>query len=384
MLLFDDGLVSDSGRLLLYEPDEIGSIPPEALAERYGKNATQSLGRVYNGLGQFIGACVSKSQRGREVFDPARSYLLRRDPSLSGPFGDLWLMPRNIFRVSQGRGVTPTASSLASIIDLQDYIGFELASAKKNAQTLAVVNQTSPDVADIPDAFDAGAIDVDSMTDEQIKELVKAQEAQTPTMTLDKISAAGAIYQVMPENYRLELLDTKHPNVNSIEFVRWLAQASAAPFGLTNCYATLKVDSSYSGYRGEQLMAQPAFEEAQHFLEQICDWTFYRWAKWAAKKGVIRDTFDETEMRNVSWCWPKMKDVDAVKEQNAIALKIKNNTCSLREILGPDWREKLLDISEEIEFCKQNGIPHPALQTVSGQVIDFVKDEGEKPDAPAA
>ena len=43
----------------------------------------------------------------------------------------------------------------------------------------------------------------------------------------------------MPENFKMELLDTKHPNNSIPEFIRFLAGRSAAPFGLTQQYATL-------------------------------------------------------------------------------------------------------------------------------------------------
>lgn len=58
-------------------------------------------------------------------------------------------------------------------------------------------------------------------------------------MTLDKVNAAGAIYQVMPEGYKMEILDQKHPNANMPDFIKWLAGRSAAPFGLTQQFATL-------------------------------------------------------------------------------------------------------------------------------------------------
>jgi len=61
VLVFDDGLIEDSGKLVVYEPDEIGSTTPEALKQHYGAYAKQSLGRVYNGNGRFIGAVVSRS-----------------------------------------------------------------------------------------------------------------------------------------------------------------------------------------------------------------------------------------------------------------------------------------------------------------------------------
>ena len=40
VLMFDDGLVEDSGKLVVYEPDEIGCTTPEALASHYGKLAS--------------------------------------------------------------------------------------------------------------------------------------------------------------------------------------------------------------------------------------------------------------------------------------------------------------------------------------------------------
>ena len=176
----------------------------------------------------------------------------------------------------------------------------------------------------------------------------------------------------------MELIDTKHPNVNSIEFVRWLAASSAAPFGLTNVYATLKCDTSYTAFRGEQLIAQPAFEEAQHFLEQVCDWILYRWSKWAVRKGIVENRFEEDWIRKVSWNWPQLKDVDVVKEQNAIALKLKNQTGSYLEFYGADWEQKLLQIAKEKDFCNKHGLVHPSTQTVSGAVVGGETDDTEK------
>ena len=370
VLVFDDGLIADSGKVILFEPDEMGNCTDEALERHYGKNAVQSQGRVRNQFSQFIGAVVSKSQRGMETFDESKSYFLARDPN-GNPMDDLWTMPRNVFRIAQGRGVTPLTCSLATLIDINDYVGFELAAAKKNSQTIAQITQSVQEQAELPSAFD-DSVDFSSMTDEEIEEAAKAEiDVQEKTVTLDRVNAAGVIYQVMPEGYQMQLLDTKHPNINSSEFVRWLASFSAAPFGLTNQYATLKVESSYSGFKGEQQMCTPAFEEAQHFLEQICDWILYRWSKWAVRKGIVPDRFDEGWLRSVSWQWPKQKDIDDVKEQNAIQLKLKNQTGSYREIYGADWQEKLLQISEEVKFCNEHGLVHPSQTTVSGGIVDM-------------
>ena len=190
---------------------------------------------MYNGNGRFIGAVVSRSQRGEATFDPSKSYLLKRDPDAS-MFDSFWLMPRNVFRVAQGRGIAPLTTSLATVLDLEDLCGFEIAAAKKNAQTLAqVLQETSPATQEelVPSPFDDNT-DFDNMTDDEIREAVEQeQDSNVQTMTLDKVNAAGAIYQVMPEGYRMELLDTKHPNNTMPEFIKWLAGRSSAPFGLT-------------------------------------------------------------------------------------------------------------------------------------------------------
>lgn len=365
VLMFDDGLLEDSGKLVVYEPDEIGSTTDDAIAQRYGAFARQSLGRVYNGNGRFIGCVVSRSQRGAETFDPTKSYFLRRDPDAS-MFDSFWLMPRNVFRVAQGRGVTPLTSSLATILDLEDLCGFEIAAAKKNAQTLAqVLQETNSSTEDevVPSAFDENT-DFENMTDDEIREAVKVeQQSNVQTMSLDRVVAAGAIYQVMPEGFKMELLDTKHPTSTMPEFINWLAGRSAAPFGLAREFATLQ--PSGESFRANQLFSERAFQEGQKFLEQICDWCFWRWSLWASKRGIISPISFES-MQYVDWSWPKMDELDENSYQDAVAKKLRNLTGSYRDILGADWKEKLSTIRDEIDWCKSENLPHPAYSMCSG------------------
>lgn len=366
VLMFDDGLVEDSGKLLIYEPDEIGNTTPEALKQHYGKSATQSLGRVYNGNSRFIGAIVSRSQRGETIFDPKQSYFLARDPDAS-MFDSFWMMPRNVFRVAQGRGVTPLAASLATILDLEDLCGFELAAAKKNAQTLAQVLQNSSvsnEDVDVPTPFDADT-DFSNMTDEEVEAAVKEETGGNAleTQTLDRVTAAGCIYQVMPENYKMELLDTKHPNQNMPSFINWLATKSAAPFGLSEQFATFMPKGA--DFRANQLFSERTFEEAQKFLENIADWTLYRWSLWATKKGLI-SKMPDTFIQDVAWSWPRMDELDELQHQNAVEKKLRNMTGSYAEELGPDWKEKLLTIKDEIDWFKKNGLAHPSYSMISG------------------
>lgn len=64
VILFDDGLVEDSAKLLVYESDEIGNVPDEVLRAKYGDNAVQSLGKVYSPNSRWIGTIVSRACRG--------------------------------------------------------------------------------------------------------------------------------------------------------------------------------------------------------------------------------------------------------------------------------------------------------------------------------
>ena len=368
VLLFDDNLVEDSGRVMMYEPDEIGNISDAEFARRFPAGWTQRQGKIYNAFGRCVGVIVSRSQRGQLEFNADSCYYLTKGAGRA--IENDWLMPANAWRKDQGRGVSPLASVLATIIDLEDLANFELQAAKKNSQTLAQVTQTASTDAAAPSVFSEGQ-DLTSMTDGELAEAVDAETEGERTVSLDQIKAAGALYEVMPEGTRLELLDTKHPNQSMPEFIRWLAGRSAAPFGLGSVYATLKADASYTAFRGEQVMSWPAFEEAQKFLEGVCDWVIYHWQRWAVRHGEIDSAiFTDGWERRVSWAWPRMREVNQVDEQNALALRLKNGTGCYGDIYGADIEERLDQIAQEVELFRARGLAHPMMQTASGQVID--------------
>lgn len=362
VLLYDDGLVEDSGKLLVYEPDEIANTSETALKARYGGFARQSLGRVYNGNGRWIGAIVSRSQRGMPEFDPSKSYLLKRDPD-SSYFDNLWLMPRNVFRPAQGRGVSPASSVLASVLDLEDLLKFELAAAKKNSQVVGTIVEESHDDTAAPSAFD-GEVDFDGMTDEEIKAYAEAEAQAEKTVSLDVIKNYGAIYQTLPAGFKWEQIDTKHPNANMPDFIKFMAGRSASAFGLSQNFADFQVNGS--DYEANMAFSKRTFEDAQKFLEGVCDWLFYRWAKWEAKHGNDMGITPEIVTQSVSWEWPHANELDENAHAQADALKLNNMTSSYKEILGNNWKEKLEQIKEEVNWFKENNLPHPSFNQISG------------------
>lgn len=114
---------------------------------------------------------MSKSQRGKELFDEDCCYFLKRN-NWTNPLECFWIMPRNIFRPNQGRGIPAVSSSLASSIDLEEYVDFEIASAKKNAQLFAqVIDSNEDEIDDTPSAFG----DISQMSDEDVDKAIEAE-----------------------------------------------------------------------------------------------------------------------------------------------------------------------------------------------------------------
>ena len=135
------------------------------------------------------------------------------------------------------------------ISDLESLVGYELAAAKANAQTFATIskNATSEE-ASVPLAFDAS--DLDGMSEDEIK-AIAAQEA-TQTVSMEATRSAGILFQKMPDDYKMELLQTAHPNEKVADFVKWLCGRSSGVFGLSEAYATMTPTGA--DFRAQQLM----------------------------------------------------------------------------------------------------------------------------------
>ena len=110
------------------------------------------------------------------------------------------------------------------------------------------------------------------------------------------------------------------------------------------------------------------------------DWAFNQWSLRAQAKGII-PADDKLpphwRRRCVEWQEPQRHAINPVDEQNALNMGLKNGTILYRDKLGPDWKSKVSAFVEEVEFFKAHGIPHPALQTVSGGVIETSGGAGE-------
>ena len=71
-------------------------------------------------------------------------------------------------------------------------------------------------------------------------------------------------------------------------------------------------------------------------------------------------------MEYVDWEWKGIDTLDPTANENAIQLQLKNMTKSYRDILGPDWKEKLRQIADERKWMLEQGIVPPQDLMMSG------------------
>lgn len=383
VIVFDWGLTKEStGQIIQFEADCIGNLRGfDELFPGY----TQHQGVIKNGNGKTIGAVVSWSQRGQTEYDPVGPDGRLAAWPLIRPDGVKWkdspfIIFRGLERPNQVRGMSRLWSGLATVVDVSDLQGYELQAAKDGAQKIGTVTQTEEkNEGEIsgeldPDANAAIAAQGTADYEAAVEAAREAAEDSQEELDLEHIRGAGAIWDVLPPGCRYELLDTKHPNDKLVEFSKWLHGGVAFAVGLGNVHASGKADSSYSAAMAEMLLSSVEFMDEFHKLEKgFLDWVLSNWSRMAQAEGLI-PTDDKLppawRRRCVSWIRPERRAINPVDEQNALNSGLKNGTILYRDKLGPDWKNKLTAFAEELAFCKKLEIPHLALQTVSGGLIE--------------
>ena len=385
VLVFDDGLTAEStGQVIAFESDCIGDLAD--FADKF-PGCTQHQGIIKNANGKTIGVTVSWSQRGADVYNATDSEGRLSAWTLIKESAQRWKdAPFTIFRglgrFNQMRGMSRLWPALGTVTDLTDLQGFEVQAAKAGSQKIGqILCDAEKDEAKISAELDPDASVPVNATDEEVEaaaEEAAAEAGQIP-LEIEDIQGAGVIYDILPPGLRLELLDTKHPNDKLVEFSNWLHRGVGFALGLGSIHATGKADNSYSASQAEMVLAQLDFDDEFHKLEKyILDWVLSNWSRWAYRQGIIPgdDRLPADWRRTcVNWQRPPHRSLDPVKEQSALNSGLKNGTILYREKWGADWKRKAIAFGEEIEFFKAHGIPHLALQTVSGQTIETTADE---------
>ena len=368
VLLFDDKLVEDSGKILFFEANEIVDVPLEEVQKRYGKYATISNGKVYSANGRHIGTVVSKSQRGKTEADPKACYFLKKDPNASS-LENGWFHFSSNWR--EGRGVSQAASAIATLHQLEDLVQSELMASRRNSQIFCWLTSQNRTEEQLPSAFDDNT-DFESMTDEEVEQAVKQEAATVQTISFNKAKENSVTYEALPEGITAQQLQMNHPNSNVQVMVDWLANRVAASLGLSKVFATGNPEDG--NWRANQLFAYPTIVEFQKQLEQVCDWVFFRYVQWLVGKGEL-DYFYPSQMEYVSWQWKGIDDLNPVEHQTGLRMALENNTTTYAEILGNNWKDKLKQVADEHKWMSENGLTHPSDKLLSGGQTEASKKQ---------
>lgn len=157
--------------------------------------------------------------------------------------------------------------------------------------------------------------------------------------------------------------------------VDFLANRCAASLGLSKVFANGNPEDG--NWRSNQLFTWPAINEFQHELEQVADWCFNCFVKWASNKGEIKSYIASDFQDYVDWEWRQIDDLSPVEHENGIRLALQNHTKTYKEVLGNGWKQKLEQVAYEHKWMIEHGItPIDDLMISGGQT------EASKVDAP--
>lgn len=371
ILVFDDGILTGgngTGKIRGFEGDELANIPQNEFEKRFPKSYRQVKGLVYNESGIVCGAFVSSSQRGRSCFDPSLGFVtLRRDP-YDDETTPNWTILGDMRRFNQGRAVSPVTAALMFLLDLHETVGSEANSAKLNSKLVyQLLKDAEADKTEPGGVMGAGFAPLGSGAS-----TASGEGGESREVDVRPLKQMGAIGIDMPKGVKAELFDTKHPNPNMPSFNDFLLGVIGGVKGLMRVYATGKAQTSYTAFRGEQIMTWPSFEEMQKDLERlVCDWAARLVISRAVKLGKITEKLPDDWADMLAWQWPKMREVSEKEYQQALQLALQIGTTSRRRILGPGQDTAIhSERAREAAADRNAGLIYPGTTTASGQVAE--------------
>lgn len=377
VLVFDDGILTGgngTGRIRGFEADEIACIPESEFKKRFPASWTQCEGFIINESGMVCGCFVSTSQRGRKVFSPDLGFITLKFDPYDDDICPNFTIIGDTRRFNQIRAISPTTAAITTAIDLHEARGSETLATKLNSQLVAQIIKTGDEAGpiDAPAGFgQAGA---------QANAEARENDAEARVVDMTPLKAIGARILNNPEGVKTELLDTKRPNPNFIGYAEHMQGVVGGTRGLPRLYNTLKVQTSYTGFRGEQKLAETTFRETQKYLErQVCDWAVRCVITRAVKLGLVTAALPDYWYESIAWKWPVMAEVSVKEAETGRQLKLKNGVTSLTREVGPGELEKLVaEMKHEKELFEDAGLVYQPAQTVSGQLVTSESTPGEE------
>jgi capsid protein len=349
VVVFDD-FDEDDGKLLFWEADQL-----TGLSEADWKRQTQF--PAEQGYSQCEGVIIDRRgvvrgwivthNRGMAISKLEDTIILKRDRD--GDPGTARLI-KSPWRLNQLRGTAELLPAAADYQDSYEILASEQQSAKVASKFAGVVKQKEGAEESLLDS----GIDPESIIDGSGTDI---QTGAPLAENYDRMEAlTGGYMEYLGPDDDFEILDFNRPNVHLQEFLEHTLVNAGAAQGLTKTYSTLKTSTAYTAFRGDMLIAWAQFYWDQKFLERrFLDWVTSKRLAWAMRKGRIQQ-LPEGWDEKMKFIWPKMPSIDPLKTANAIKQEIANGTTDYSELLGPDWREILTKLADQLAFAKEKGL----------------------------
>ena len=367
-----DNLLRDDGKLMFWEADQIVTVTQTEWANQKDhidpltgtdkKPYLQDNGVLRDKFGRVYGYCVT-GKHGQQTVSLKDATILPR------PAGKLLRLP---WRFGQSLGIAPMLTAAAHLEDSYEMLAKELQSAKVQATFAGVIKQDNA-VMDFDDPTStAGAGDLPENQGKTEAEIEEEQAGGGEEKNYDRLEAlTGGAMEYMERGDSWEPLKTERPNVHMQEFVDHVLASSGASIGLAKAYALLSADKSYTAFRGDMVLSWRTITWLQKWIERhFFDWAARQAIAWAVATGKLDACTDPTWARRISWSFPTMPQVDPLKEEQAIRLRLKNGRTTYKELLGPDWENKLMQLDKEVRLLRKPDLTLALLETVSGTIID--------------
>lgn len=389
------GVAVGSGRLLVFEADQLIHMDDGDFAALY-PGCRQESGVILNEYGVTVGYIVSVLR----MDDQARyrpntlTSLPARDCLVFGVDDAVLLASR--YRPGQVRGVPEMLPVSICLDDADEMIKSELLTAKMASKNFATVYESDSTQTARTDSELTGAIEamekagnVDPATghliDPDAQPPASAEHERPHYDSIDSIDSAITTY--LAHGDRMDIHTPNRPNLHTDEFFRARTADAAASIGLARSHSEMSVQSSYTAFRGESLMTWSAIYDRQKQLERsLLDWLADKVISHGIEIGAI-PPFTATATADrlypyfvqdwrtlVSWDLPEMPAIDEQRSVDAQVTALKAGLTSYRELLGSDWKEKLIEYGREVDEIRSLNLPLSILETVSGALAAEPKD----------
>lgn len=365
VLLFDWDEMDDSGKVLMFPPDQIAPLKDDDFKARFKEGWTQCDGIIRDDFGRVMGVVISQKPGLQSVPVNDALILTREDPYL--PCN--WVYIKRSFRDTI-RGVADALPVLADLQDVNEILQYEKISAKRFAAQYAYIQEAPQESAVTPEGF---------IDEEELPEGVEQPEEDKPQeYTVEHLQDVTAgMLDLLPNGSSVTFSPNDRPSPRTLEFVESVREVAGGALGLTRSFALAKADTSYTAARWDTGVAAKSLAKLAQFLDDhVLDWLADRVINWAIKKELIEEAPAEDWVDAAAFTHPSGREVlDEAKEVSANANALKAGLANYEQIIGPNWRAVFSELATEKKYAEELGLALSIGETKSGLIVGHSPDQ---------